>query len=343
MTRYFVWLLPLLLNLTMAYAQNDRYAELIMEGVELHDAGYYSEAIAKYREAQRVNVERSDVAYYEIALSYQAMGDYAQSIKAADKAMKYEGEHYVSAAMVKAISLDYQGKSKQSIRLFDQLIERYPEEQRLVFNAGVTCLRNEQTEKGVDHFQHSLELDVLHASSHYYMALGLNTLNRPIQSLMAYYMYLLLEPDHPERSPAALKAIQELHRRGVSTMENGNTLIQIQEGEFEGMVSDRFALIATLLQLRAAAISSSEDIQTGQEYLQASTRAFFEVLEVTQGGNTPVAEFWDNTYINLFLYFHSNEATDAFACYIAKYFNSDCKRWIEEHPEAIEAFFRLFE
>lgn len=317
--------------------------ELIMEGVELHDQGFYKEAIARYEQAQRVNVDRSDVAYYEIALSYQAMGNYTQSIKAAEKAMKYEGDFYVHSAMVKAVSLDYQGKGKQSIQLFDQLIERYPYEQRLVFNAGVTCMRHEQTEKGVGYFQQVLEMDPLHASSHYYLGLGSDLLGREVEALLAYYMFLLLEPDYPERAPASLKAIMSLLFRGISKDEDGVTTIRMREDVMKDAPNNPMAMIALMLQIRMVGLSKLFDGLTGQELLQASTQVFFEILEVTRDGETPVPEFWEKTYINMFMYIHSNEATQTFACYIAQHFNSDCERWLAENPDAKRAFFALFE
>lgn len=53
-----------------------RVEELINEGVELHDAGEYEEAIDRYLEALEID-STSVLANYELSLSYLALKDFS--------------------------------------------------------------------------------------------------------------------------------------------------------------------------------------------------------------------------------------------------------------------------
>ncbi len=60
--------------------QNSIVSELVSQGIELHDMGKFAEAIVMYKAALNID-KTSDLANYEIALSYASKGQYKDAIK----------------------------------------------------------------------------------------------------------------------------------------------------------------------------------------------------------------------------------------------------------------------
>lgn len=326
-----------------AFSQDAEFIELLKKGIELHDGGAYLEAIEHYEAAQKINTENLDVAYYEIALSYQAMGDYEKAIKAAEKAMDYNGANYVPAAMVKATSLDYQGKGKKSIRYFEQVIEAYPDEQMLYFNAGVTAFRHEMLEKGMQFLERSVELNPAHPSSHYYLGRGAELLEKRPHALLAYYFYLLLEEGNEERRMGAIKAVQDLLTQNIEKTSEQSTTISLSSEKLDALnAQNPFQRLDFMLQLKMAAVIGAGLYTNGQEFLQQSTTAFFEILPESDEPENALPGFWQTTYVELYRYILENEASNTFACYIAAELNQDCANWLDDHPDKLEAFIGLF-
>ena len=65
--------------------------ELVQEGTEFHDKGKYDYAIAKYKEAEKLD-PKSALVKYELGYSYYAKGDVKQALQFAKKIV-FEAEN----------------------------------------------------------------------------------------------------------------------------------------------------------------------------------------------------------------------------------------------------------
>ena len=88
---------------------------LIKQGVYYHDAGEYDKAIDLYKQALNID-PNSDAANYEIAMTYMYAKDYENSIKYSDKVIELNKNNVLSAYITKGSSLDYLGKTDESIK-----------------------------------------------------------------------------------------------------------------------------------------------------------------------------------------------------------------------------------
>lgn len=109
-------LLLILLLAAPAFAED--LTPRIEEGIRLHDAGKYTEAIAVFREV--LAKEPSNVlAAYELSLTYMTTGDAANCIAAAEPFVDVAGEYQVPLLTTYGSGLDIKGEpEKRRLRRF---------------------------------------------------------------------------------------------------------------------------------------------------------------------------------------------------------------------------------
>ena len=78
MTQKIVITTLLFLTTFQTFAQTDKAATLIDEGVALYDQGKYAEAIEKYKESYKLD-SNSIVLFSEMAMTYCALKDFANT------------------------------------------------------------------------------------------------------------------------------------------------------------------------------------------------------------------------------------------------------------------------
>jgi tetratricopeptide (TPR) repeat protein len=112
----------LLFNLQFAFSQNS-LEELLAKGIEAHDQGEYQTAIDYYKKALAID-KQSGILCYELALSFYLLKDYKNTVKYADKALKFTKEEQIllSAYLVKGAALDDSGNRKKSIKVYSDTI-----------------------------------------------------------------------------------------------------------------------------------------------------------------------------------------------------------------------------
>ena len=111
------------LSFTSINAQKT-FKKLLEVGISNHDSGEYDEAIKYYKQALEIEPD-SDLANYEISLSYLTKKDYKKAIVYSDKVLKKGDKRYLIPAYVnKGSSLDMLGKTKKSIKVFEKAIDQ---------------------------------------------------------------------------------------------------------------------------------------------------------------------------------------------------------------------------
>ena len=211
MNRYFSILILLLLQSHHCFTQG--IDSLTKSGNTLRESGLSELAIAEYQKALAIDKE-SSVVNYEMAFTYFTINNFRNTIKFCNRIISSKSEKTIEAYILKGSALDYMGKSKKSIRLYNQAIKLYPNNYLLHYNLGITYHnRNKLAEAEVQYLR-SIEIDKLQPSSHYMLGVLMNGRGERVKSMLSLYFFLLLEPN-TERSTEAYKLLQKQWKQNI--------------------------------------------------------------------------------------------------------------------------------
>src|SRR5690606_32581414 len=104
-----------------SFAQSDAVKNIVREGIALHDAHNYEEAIAKYQEALKLD-SASSLVHYEMSLTYYLMKEYEKVIFHAKTAIDQNNDIALSAIIVMGSGLDDSGRTHESVDLYKEAL-----------------------------------------------------------------------------------------------------------------------------------------------------------------------------------------------------------------------------
>ncbi len=203
--------------------------EAINAGIAAYDSGNYEAAIKAF-----LKVNPRDTNYYwsqaELAQAYNGAKEYEKAIAVVEEALKETSSNRLMLLKTKAIALDKSGKLDQSIELFKSLLKKYPTDQNLVLNFGVTYSNNGKIEEAKDCFFRSLSINPYHAGSHLNLAqISINE-GRKVHAMMSLGLYMIIN----DRDNAKLVALNsflgnEFQGEGSQTPSGPNAFEKLDQ------------------------------------------------------------------------------------------------------------------
>lgn len=356
--KIFVFAIFLLLfsaNFSISYAQDAN--QLLKEGIAFHDAGKHEEALEKYEEALKLAPD-SPVIYYEMALTYFQKQDYKNCIKYSDKVIKSKSQSTIPAYVIKGSSLDMMGKTDKSIKLFEEVIKENPKNYLLYYNLALNYYKIGELKKAEENLINAIGTNPEHTSSHLMLGYVEFDRNRKIPSMMAFYYFLLLEPNSA-RSGQAYEFLKKQLLSNSSVKKEKNNEITISVGGKD----DEFAVVEMVMALSQASnlmIPTKENIEkiakealenndttstekvivvkdtpkTDEEIFRDNTQTFFSFLDAKNQKDT----IWWNFYSPFFNQLGQSEHIDTFCYWISQKSNENAAKWIEQNPEKVLEF-----
>jgi tetratricopeptide (TPR) repeat protein len=217
--------------------------EIIADGIRLHDQGKFAEAIGRYRKVLEENPE-SGLAWYELAYSQTMLKQWKECIVSTREGLKYESPQRPGLLMELASCLDSSGDGPAAIGVFQQALKELPasapaaQRAMIHFNFGVTYHGLKDFAKAKQQLQQSLTLNPRHASSHLQLARIYAADGDSIPALLAYGLFLSLEPPTSARVPDAVTRVQQILGAGVEQTGPKKVNIQVALGKFESPEGD---------------------------------------------------------------------------------------------------------
>jgi len=209
------------------FAQNSEEAnKKVNEGIDLHDAGKYDEAIAKYNEALVLDKD-NPFALSEKAMSLESSKKYDEAIEISKNILKlYPNDDNKTVYVTYGNALDHSGKTDLALKIYDEGLKKYPNYYQLYFNKGITLFNIKKNEDAIKAFQNATKLNPNHTSSFNALAV-LNSSNR-VASILASSRYLSLD-NKSARAKGHLEAIISLMKKGVSQQGDNSISLSIDE------------------------------------------------------------------------------------------------------------------
>lgn len=344
---FFFLLLGATLFLSLPIAAQDEFTDLINEGVTLHDAGKYPEALKKYEEALLID-KKAPRVYYEMGYTYQAMEQYDKAIKAYDKVIKIgeKDETLLLTYMNKASILDDEGKPKEAVKLYKKGIEIYPDHYLLHFNLGITYTRLQEYDLAEIALDNAILLNTAHPGSHRLLGYLQTDRGNRVQGLLAFYFFLLIEPK-TERGTEAYKEVMKQLQKGatIDTKPDGSVNINIGRAYSENsdttFENTEMALSTSMLVWQT--INTNKEVAklkgtTEEQFFVDITNTFFDNLIELQA-KSPKKGIWWDLYVTFFAKLQKAGHTEAFCYHISQSKGAVVDKWMQANGEKMDAFY----
>jgi tetratricopeptide (TPR) repeat protein len=322
--------LTLTLCLTTLFGQNN-INTFIEEGIAYHDNGEYDKALAAYEKALLFDPQ-STVVNYEMALTYFKKNDYKNTIARADMVLKKNDDNLVNAYIIKGSALDMMGEVKESIKLFKKAIRKFPDDYLLPYNLALNHYKLNQMDEAKENVIKAIENNPNHGSSHWMLANIESGQGNTVQSLLANYYFLFLEPNS-SRSLDAYTMLQQNFAGNVTKGKDEAITINISMTDGD----DPFSAAALMLGLMGASNMLPENAdKTSEELFVENTDSFFQVLgELKKEKEKGL--YW-NFYVPFFYDLAKSNHLEAYCMYISQSGNENAQTWLNENSDKLKAF-----
>ncbi len=304
--------------------------DYIEKGIAAYDQSDFEGAIKNYKKALEINAN-SELANYEIALTYFAMQNYKMAIEHGETVVKMNGENLIPAYILVGSALDNSGQTEESIKLFKKAIKKTEGHYLLYYNLGLNYYKigdRENTQKSI---LGAIEMNPNHATSHFVLGLIHDELGNKVQSTLAFYYFLLLEPDS-NRSSTALSALNENLGKNVEQDPDKPNTINISLNADTD--SEFMAAELMLGMLQASAQTEENADKTDDELFESNTESYFTVLGELRDKNSE--SVWWELYTEVFYEIAQSDYMLTFCKYITQSKNDDSKAWLKENTIAVD-------
>lgn len=316
---------------------------LVKEGIKLHDAGDYEGAIAKYKQALAENPWEVG-ALYELAFSSYRAKKYDDALAAARQGARCKSRLLPQFWMIIANVLDDQGKSKEAIDIYRSAIKQSPDEGILHYNLAITLHRAGKPQEAKDAVEKALAYGPAHPSGNLTLAALYRELGYRMPAVMAYSVFLTLEPESP-RAKEAIPILMNLLTSGVSQGDKpGHINITLSAPSKERLDEGDFTGAEMMMSLMAAADLIVDD--TVKEKPKPATpfarmASLYGSLGEAVGNVGSKKGFAAVHYAPYFAALAKEGYTEAFVAHAWKSQSIEgAEEWAKANPEKIEAFLR---
>jgi len=335
-----ILVIGLLLFSSFTFSQS-KVDSLIQEGIKCYDDGKYEKAIEIYNEALKLDPNEKDINY-EIALTYVKLREYEKAIKHCDILLSgnLNKNIKIQTVIVKGSALDYLGKTKESIALFEDCLNNVGTHYLLYYNLGVDYQNIKDYKKAEESYINAIKLKNNHPGSHYMLGKLMDKKSQKSKSLFCMYYFLFLEPSTERARDAYNILLTTLNGDGKVTTDNENNktkiTININSTDNEFMAAD---FLLSIFQTKD--ITGENKDKSKEEIFIKNTKSFFEIA--TKKKDDKVKSFWFDFYVPFFKDLLESDNLDAFCYYISSSFSNKADKWLENNKSKVDKFIEWIE
>lgn len=320
-----------LLLSTFAIGQSS-IEDLVKEGISYHDKGEYDKAIEQYEKAFAIDPE-SALVNYELAFSHFKKENYKKAIKYSDTVIKQNKDLVIQAYLTKGSSLDMLGKTKQSIKLFEEGIKKLDGHYLMYFNLALNYYKLKQLDEAEYNVIKAIEENSNHSSSHLLLANLHNIKGNSVQTILSSYFFLFLEPN-TGRSAEAYQMLKNNFSGNVSKDEKDDNTINITLPSSD---DDEFATLKLMIAMIEASKTLEENKdKTEEEMFIENTASLFNSLGELK--NEKSKEIWWTFYTPFFYDLAKSDHLATYCNYICQSSSENSQKWLSENEEKLKAF-----
>lgn len=315
----------------------------LQEGIRLHDARKFDEAIAKYRSILAENPNCTQ-AMYELSLSLDSKGEKLDAVELAYRGAKYIADELPLFYILIANNLDDYGKPDEAIHIYLDGLKALAGDDRfgkyrgsLNYNLGVTYVKQKKYNEARGVLKSAVENDFSYASPHYLLSVVYNGTKYQIPAFLAASRLISLEYN-TERTGIGVELIASALEPAGKDPKTGKITINLDfsapkdEGDFA--VFD--LLIPTLTTIDD---KKSEKKSENEKFIDAVDTVITMLGEDKKLKST----FVGKTYVPFMMEMKKSGHVAAFGnmvLYIRNNKNADAAKWIDSNGSKLEDFLR---
>jgi tetratricopeptide (TPR) repeat protein len=318
-------LLPLFCS-GFLFAQNKNSAAglLLKQGIALHDAKKFNEAIAKYDEALKLEPDNFSILY-EKGFSLFSSGKTDQAVPILEKVAASNKEP--GAYDVLGSIFDDKNECEKAAKYYQAGIDAFPNYQRLRFNLSICYFRQNKYVEAEQASVKAIKLDPTHASSQRIYALATYEQGKHLNSLMAWCSFLLMEPQS-ERSVEACKYLKHILYYGIK--DSNITLTANKDNQADNL---KIAIAATSGLALANKINGA--LATSLDSLILPLAYILKMGNQPKDAATPT--FFSKFFADYFKALSATEYITAFSRYITlSTYRSENVAWLKAHEPEVK-------
>jgi uncharacterized protein len=267
-------------------------SQLIKEGISLHDAGKYREAIEVY---DRITTADSNyvLALYEKALSCQADSLFEQGLMSCELALKQSSDRGREPELYSLYGniTDNMGQHERALAIYDSAITLYPAYSTLYVNKIITLINTRQYDEAEKVLKQALLQDPYSPSLHYYNGMLSINKGRIVPAILSYVSYLLILPEGKNRG----KVINLLS----SIANNEDAVTQLINNRTEETPAN-FQEIEQLLASKIALDNGYEQLVAINDPICRQLQMVLEKLEYDQNDQDFTMQYYVPLYQKIF-------------------------------------------
>jgi tetratricopeptide (TPR) repeat protein len=296
----------LLVFTSAAFAQLDD--PRIAEGVALHDAGRYDEAIAKYK-AVLADDPGNVTAAYELGYAYEAKGDHAQCIATLEALVATKEGALPRAFDELGNCLDHSGQSDRAVAAYRKGLAVAPDEPSLQYNLALTLVRQNQYDESRELLKKEITTRPTHIASRFLLANVFEKQGFRIPAIVEYLRFLSIDPSS-EHAKAVGAHVLELLAGGVEVKDKKhiNITVNVEGPKDEGDFGPTEMMLGLL-----AGGSMAEKKGKKSPFEDAVGRVSLPLAILAGGKDTAVGSYTATQNLPFFTALAEKELIDAFA------------------------------
>jgi len=318
--------------------------EFVAAGVALHDKGEYDGAIAKYDEALKLDPTN----LYGLAEKAMSLM-YARRPKEAIPLCKKAIENHAGNPALRSVyvtygsCLDEMNSRQESLAVFEEGIQLFPDFYLLYFNKGITLSVLNKNDEAIESIQQAIKLNPQHASSHNAIGRIARLKQNRIASLLAFGRFFVLEPEG-SRAKENLNSMLEMMSSNVEKTGKKSVTINLDPGILsdtakDGSANENSFAITDLILTMDAALDFDKKNKKNSEVEQFIRKFETVCASIDELHKKNFGFYWEY-YAPYFIDMRKQGLIEPFA-YIV-FASSEEKyvgKWLEDHDDELSKFF----
>lgn len=313
----------------------------IEQGITLHDAKKYDEAIAKFQVVLDANPDAT-FALYEASLSNYAKGDRTKA-----KEFALRGANYISDELplfygMIANILDDEGKSDAAIKIYrdaEDILSGMPDMRHLTanisYNLGVTYVKLKKYPEARTELKKAVDANFGYASPHHLLAVVFNGTKYKVPAFAAAARLISLEYN-TQRTKSAVDIVTGVLAPAVKDPKTGNIRINLtlDSPKDEGDYAVFDLILGTMMSVRGDEDKGKSD---GQMFVDGVDSVIGMLAEDKKLSST----FMGKTYIPFLAEMKKLGHTQAFGyavLYLKDNGNPEAAKWVKDNSPKLSAF-----
>lgn len=314
----------------LLFAQNDRAAALIQEGVELHDKRDYEGALKTYEEVLKIDKDNRD-AIYEASVTCLSLKQYDKCVSYCDRLIGLKNND-AYAYLNKGTALDGMGKRDEAINIYKEGIKKQPGKYLLHYNLAITYLNADDLDNAEKKSLDALNINPEHSSSNLILATINRVKEQKTRAMLGYYYFLMLEP-RSSRAQVALTQLVKLMNLGVQQESNKKINISMSSDRDTADVFYSTDLFCTL----NAAVMFTEEYENKSDFEKffSYTESVSKFLEETFE-HKRVDDFYVKLYVTFLTELNKKKLMKTYCRVISQTGITESAEWMKSNDKEIK-------